>query len=125
MSILIKWERELINGIINSDADILCYNPFLLKNSQAYYISSAQCPECKRMLMYKMRVRGVNSSFRNNPVTLFNIFTCPECRRFYASVGMGSQMAKPLVEYALVSKKYLDENEYIRELINSLPYANG
>lgn len=125
MQINISWEKTITNGIRDDVIRMRNFSPYLLGENAPYYASSYACPRCD-FILYKMRTRGVTTNFNGRTVEIFNIFTCPKCRKFYASISTGGyyETAKPLREYALVSKTY-SENEYKAKLFETLSFANG
>ena len=114
----IDWIKSISNGIESNAMDVMKYNPYLWEGSP-YYVSYYVCPECGRMLLYKMRARGSETIFNNNRLDVFNIFTCVDCQKFYVSTPH-----QPLDQYALVSKTYT-ESEYKQKLFDTLSFSNG
>ena len=123
MYINIQWIGELKNRIDDNVAKVSQFKPFAWENLP-YYISSYECPKCHDMLLYKMRVRGATTLYNGRITQLYNIFTCPICGKFYASIVDTNGFIR-LNEYALESKSYLSKDEYAKVLISTLPFANG
>ena len=126
MGININWTKSITNGIRDDVTRVANFKPYMWEGSP-YYISSYVCPCCNDMMLYKMRARGSNTYFNGKMVDVFNIFTCRVCKKFYASVSTGSyeRTAKPLSEYAIVSKSYYSTDDYLDTLNKTLQYANG
>ena len=127
MSLKIEWVDDVFNGIRNFNGDDRMYNPFLTPDEK-YYISGAECPCCNRTPLYKMRARNTPTTFKGKSVKIYNIFTCPMCKMFFASVytdelNKWGDYFKPVMEYALISKEYTDE-QYLYVLADSLKYYN-
>jgi hypothetical protein len=121
--VTIEWETSLNNGIINSSGISVRPVPYLLvENRKEWYNSSAVCPYDRDMELYKLRARGTYTIFEGKKTYLFNLFTCPICRRFYASVATSNDplnTSLPLTQYALVSKQYKKE-EYDNMLTTAM-----
>lgn len=96
-----------------------------------YYESAALCPFCevKRNeagvlivpALMKLKIKPTQTDVSGHSVILFNLFTCPHCERFFASIreidGVSTFMRDVhgtplyghparLVDYALISKPY-------------------
>ncbi len=141
----ITWNREITSGI--KSGWIGNYSPYLLEyvfNNDSrfegdwrYYTSAYVCPCCNEHPLYKMRVRGTTSAPPQNStkfvdrqsVELFNLFTCPKCRIFFASVTLPEDnhdplhTSMPLDKYAMESMQY---SSYIYPdiLLKTLEYYN-
>lgn len=124
----INWIKSMESGFQNDPSNINRFVPFLWEGSP-YYLSTYMCPDCGNMALYKLRVRGAKTVFNNRQVELFNLFTCPMCRKFYASTAVGPLTQNnitllSLKEYALVSQTYSQE-EYMMKLGETLRYFSG
>ncbi len=123
----INWEYSLENAIKNTTKDLMLYDEFLF-TSPSYYISSYECPICNKSVLYKMRVRGANTEFKGHTYRLFNLFTCPDCKVIYASItetNLNNFTNLPLSLFALVSEKYISEQDYKNILKYTVGYNNG
>jgi hypothetical protein len=123
----INWEYSLENAIKNTTKDLMLYDERLFI-SPAYYISSYECPICNNSVLYKMRVRGANTEFKGHTYRLFNLFTCPDCKVIYASItetNLNNFTNLPLSLFALVSEKYISEQDYKNILKYTVGYNNG
>lgn len=116
----VDWEN-FYKGIKEcNDMDELNRYPYNLLGG--YYLTYYRCPFCNGLL-YKIQARNVYTCFREyNSLELYNIFTCPNCFHFYASLINNSGNGK-LSELALVSKKYNSKDEYVNTLLDSVTAA--
>lgn len=123
----ITWKQSLENTIKNTSKDLMLFDEVLL-HSPAYYISSYECPICKNSVLYKMRVRGSHTVFKGHTYTLFNLFTCPDCRVIYASItetNLNNYTNLPLSSFALLSEKYGTFREYKNVLDYTRRFQKG
>jgi hypothetical protein len=101
--------------------EVLLYSP-------AYYISSYECPLCSNSVLYKMRVRGAKTVFKGHTHSLFNLFTCPDCKVIYASItetNLNNINNLPLSSFALLSEKYGTIHEYKNVLAYTVRFQKG
>ena len=120
----INWIDTLENGIQDNLNKLSSFKPLLFDNLP-YYISSYECPLCEDFLLYKMRVRGQQTVYDNDIVEMYNLFTCPKCRVFYASV-VSSETNLPVVlnNFALLSDE-ISKKDYIKILFDLKKFENG
>ncbi|WP_270851262.1 hypothetical protein [Clostridium tertium] len=95
-----------------------------LFNTNGFYSSTYCCPECARSPLYKMQVHGLKSKYYDEVAILYNIFTCPNCRRFYASVlNAGTdtitiEESSQLSNFGIYSDRYdFSTYQYLLELM--------
>ena len=96
----------------------------------AYYECAYMCPACdetKRFarkplypILFKIKTEPIMTKFNDTDCVIFNLFTCPKCHRFFASLKQfgtldlrDEQLMKPgnyiypaLRELALISEPY-------------------
>lgn len=116
----LQWENS-VKGIKEiNNLFIMDKFPPNIYNGSKYYVTYYICPDCDDYLLYKIKTRGIQTVFQGNTTTLFNIFTCPRCRRFYASVhtpvsNSFSNLATGtrLSDFALRSIPYSEDNYII------------
>lgn len=118
MFVEMHWENS-VRGISElENLNVMNNFPELLYNNSLYYLTYYICPDCGKYLLYKVRARGVKAIFKGETKNLFNIFTCPLCKRFYASLdGAGERNSfyttTRLSDFALRSIAYSDE-QYVK-----------
>jgi DNA-directed RNA polymerase subunit RPC12/RpoP len=123
----ISWKQSLQNAIKNTSKDLMLFDE-VLSYSLAYYISSYECPICNNSVLYKMRVRGANTIFKGKTYSLFNLFTCPDCKVIYASItetNLNNYTNLPLSSFALLSEKYSTIREYKNVLDYTVRFQQG
>lgn len=112
----IQWENSTTKIKELTDLFIMDKFPSTLGNS-LYYVSYYICPDCNKHLLYKIKIRGVKTVFEGETKDLFNIFTCPVCKRFYASIASSTNSfytSTRLSDFALRSISYKnDEYNYL------------
>ena len=128
MIIPINWITDLPQGVVGDRTDLI--STFFWRNSMPiscpyYYISHYACPHCSNALLFEMRCRDSIAAYQDRMLRLYNVYTCPECRRFYGSI---LEEGADLRKYALESQKY-SESEYFETLVkttafNSEKYKN-
>ena len=119
---MITWIDAIENGIEDNMSKLSSFKP-LLSDKLPYYISSYECPLCNDFLLYKMRVRG-RKAFYKKTLELYNLFTCPKCRVFYASI-VSSETNTPITlnNFALLSDE-ISIKDYINFLFDLKKYEN-
>lgn len=109
----IKWENSVVGINELNNFSIMDEFPSNLYNDSIYYITYYICPDCGRYLLYKIKARGIKTIFNGEVKSIFNIFTCPICKRFYASVYSCEEeniffTSTKLSDFALRSISYSD-----------------
>lgn len=118
MELKIDWEKS-VRGIGENVDAMDRFNP----NIGPYYLTYYICPTCQRTLLYKIKTRGAYTYFKGQRVSVYNVFTCPHCRRMLASPVNASGVGK-LSELAIVSKEYRSDDEYIAVLNEGIRHMN-
>lgn len=98
--------------------------------TNGFYASSYCCPECARMPLYKIQVHGLKTKFYDSTAVLYNVFTCPICRRFFATVlnselegNMTREDASRLPNFGIYSNRYdFETYHYLLELLENAYY---
>ncbi|WP_195245436.1 HIRAN domain-containing protein [Clostridium celatum] len=113
----IKWEGEIYNGVKDiytlglDNTNIRDEFQETLSNTK-YYRSTYMCPNCLENLLYKIKSRGVITTYNSEKINLFNIFTCQKCKMFFASkhnvIDDLYHTSITLRDYALKSKMFSD-----------------
>ena len=120
----VKWVESMFDGVDDNLNKLNDFKPLLIDNLP-FYISSYECPLCKDFLLYKMRVRNQHITFNNGVFETYNIFTCPGCRRFFASVLCNkTHSPRTLNSFALVSEE-ISQSDYISVLKELQKFENG
>ena len=121
MNLFMDWENSYI-GIRELDKlDDMDNHPSIIFSE--YHITYYICPDCGQLL-YKIQARGTTTYFNGyKEVPIYNIFTCPSCMRFFASVVNKNGIGK-LSELALISKRYHFKDTYRDKVSDTLRYIN-
>lgn len=94
--------------------------PSLLYNDSLYNKSHYVCPRCEKMVLYQLKVSGVYTVYKNiEKLLVHNMFTCPDCRTFYASAKTKNEFDEHWIETNL-SEFALKSNTYSKEEYNDL-----
>lgn len=142
--LVINWEGLYPNTVPDLDApfnvDYYYYTDDILQNS-LYTTSSYACPFCESEeedgvpvfpVLMKLKIQRTVSIYQGDFYTLFNIFTCPKCRRFFVSIKKKNgndirnedYLPPALRELALISAPY--EQEIWRMLLeNTAQFTNN
>lgn len=122
----IQWENSTTEVKELNRLAIMDNFPSTLGNS-LYYITYYICPDCKKSLLYKIKTRGAKTIFEGEIKNIFNMFTCPICNRFYASIDSSGNFystSTRLADFALRSIAY-SNNEYINLINYTEDFENG
>ena len=114
----INWKQSLQNAVKNTSKNLSKFDE-VLSFSPEYYIYSYECPTCNNSVLYKMRVRGSKTIFKSQTYSLFNLFTCPDCKVIFASItetNLNNYTNLPLSRFALMSNNFHFVHEYIEML---------
>ncbi|MCR8745475.1 HIRAN domain-containing protein [Romboutsia lituseburensis] len=94
--------------------------PSLLYNESLYNKSHYVCPRCEKMVLYQLKVSAVYTVYKNvEKLLVHNIFTCPDCRTFYASAKTKNESDEHWTETNL-SEFALKSDTYSKEEYNDL-----
>lgn len=110
----VNWENSVTGIEELNNLNVMDNFPRLLYDNSLYYVTYYICPDCGKYLLYKVKARGVRTIFKGETKNIFNIFTCPICKRFYASIDSsgGSNLfstSTKLSDFALRSIAYSDD----------------
>jgi hypothetical protein len=123
----ISWKQSLQNAVKNTIKNLSQFDEEL-SFSPEYYISSYECPTCNNSVLYKMRVRGSKTIFKSQTYSLFNLFTCPDCKVIFASItetNLNNHTNLPLSSFALLSEKYKNVLAYKNVLDYTIRFQNN
>lgn len=94
--------------------------PSLLYKESLYNKSHYVCPRCEKMVLYQLKVSAVYTVYKNvEKLLVHNIFTCPDCRTFYASAKTKNESDEHWTETNL-SEFGLKSDTYSKEEYNDL-----
>ena len=95
------WEDLLVDGIRDPTREErnLPYLSREIFEGTDYYESSFVCPYCSQHelyidghqvipLLWKLKLEPTQSRFEGKPIELYNLFTCCNCNRYFASIRL-------------------------------------